>query len=120
MTASDKAFGLFLLKNYKDLPSFIKKPVWGQLLEQQVSSTKIKKEKLSGRKLRQTVEDYDIWFRQFKLLQKKTNPLDSHISFDIDKHCNMILAESKTNQKKKHKHSYNTNSLALVVDSLPF
>jgi len=25
--ASDKAFGLFLLKNYKDLPSFIKKPI---------------------------------------------------------------------------------------------
>jgi len=120
MTASDKAFGLFLLKNYKDLLSFIKKPVWGQM-EQQDSSTKIKKEKLSGRKLRQTVEDYDIWFRQFKLLQKKTNPLDSHISFDIDKHCNMILAESKNQQKKKRKHSYvNTNSLELAVDSLPF
>jgi len=33
----------------------------------------------------------------------------------------MILAESKTNQKKKCKHSYaNTNSLELAVDSLPF
>jgi len=35
VTASDTAFGLFLLRNYKD----IKKPVWGQR-EQGDSSTK--------------------------------------------------------------------------------
>jgi len=86
VTASDEAFGLFLLKNYKDLPSFTKKPVWGQM-EQQDSSTKIKKKKLLGRKLKQAVEDYNIWFRQFKFLQKKMNLMDSHISIDIDKNC---------------------------------
>jgi len=42
MTASDKAFGLFLLKNYKDLPSFIKKPIQRQR-EEQDSGMKIKK-----------------------------------------------------------------------------
>jgi len=51
VTASDKAFGLIsFLRNYMDLPPFIKKPIQGQR-EQQDSSTKIKKEKLSGRKL---------------------------------------------------------------------
>jgi len=85
------------------------------------SSTKIKKEKLSGRKLREAIEDYDIWFRQFKILQKKTKPFDSHISIDIEKHCNRILVENRTNQKKKCKKSYvNTNLLELAVDSLPF
>jgi len=120
ITASDEAFGLFLLKNYKDLPLFIKKPIWGQR-EQEDSSTKIKKEKLSGRKLWQAIQDYDLWLWQFKLLWKKPNPLESHIYIDINKHCSQILAETNSNPKKKCKHSYvSTNSLELAVDSLPF
>jgi len=120
VTASDEAFGLFLLKNYKDLPSFIKKPIRGEK-EQENSTRKMKKEKLSGRKLLQAIQDYDLWLRQFKLLRKKTNPLQSHIHIDIDKHCNRILAETKSNPGRKRKHCYvNTNSLELAVDSLPF
>jgi len=103
VTASDKVFGLFLLRNYLDLLSFIKKPVQGQR-GQEDSTTKITKEKLSGRKQKEAIEDYNIWFRQFKILWKKTNPFDSHISIDIDKHCNRIsFAENKTNQKRNTK-----------------
>jgi len=58
-----------------DLPSFIKKPIWGQR-EQQDSSMKINKEKLSSRKLREAIEDYDIWFRQFKILRRKQTHLN--------------------------------------------
>ncbi len=98
VTASDEAFGLFLLKNYKDLPSFIKKPFRGQR-EQEDSSTKIKKEKLSGRKLLQAIQDYDLWLRQFKLLRKKQTQLSHTFIWTLKNIVTGYLEKPKAIQK---------------------
>ena len=96
--ASDEAFGLFLLKYYADIQSFSKKP--GVKNRQPQSELKVKKEKLSGKKLRDAMLDYNKWYRQFNNLRKPIDPERSILARDIEDHCHGEM-ENKTKTSRE-------------------
>ena len=117
VTASDEAFGLFILKYYKDLPQSIKNGEGRR--QNQERSARTRKEKLSGKKLKTAIKDYDLWFKQFKLLRTTINPATSTFSQDIEEHAKQERQALLKDRPKRDKYSINSNSLELAIVSLP-
>jgi len=71
----------------------------------------IKKEKLSGKKLRDVILDYDKWYWKFNL-RKTIDPDRSILAQDIENHCHWEM-ENKTKDKQgKTTYYIHTNMLS--------
>ena len=112
VTVSNQAFGLFLLKYYREIPANVKKFTRDQ------EGGKQRKEKLSGKKLNQATQDYNHCFMHIYLLRQKINPPDTPLAKDIQEHY-IQFTETKFKEKKGRKPYSNTNSLELAIRSLP-
>jgi len=117
VTASDEAFGLFLLKYYADQQSLSKKP--GVKNKHQQGELKVKKEKLSGKKLWDAMLDYDKWYRQFNNLHKVIEPQRSILARDIEEHCYWEMQNKNKDKQGKTVYYMNTDVLKLAMTALP-
>jgi len=117
VTASNEAFGLFLLKYYADIQSLLKKPRVKN--KQQQGELKVKKEKLSGKQLRDAMFDYDKWYRQLNNLHKIIKPERSILAQDIEEYCYHEMQNKNKDKQGKMVYYMNTDVLKLAMTALP-
>ncbi len=79
----------------------------------------VKKEKLSSKKLRDAMLDYNKWYWQFNNLHKTIDPERSILVQDIEEHCHHEMENKNKDKQGKMTYYMHTDILELALTALP-